>query len=209
MKWQEFLLEFTERPLFNSSMLEIFPDDRHHIQVQLSRWRDSGKISQLRREWYLIERPYRLKEVPVTFIANRVVHPSYLSLDWALQYYEMIPEHVPNLTSVTTERSLQFVVQERLFIYHHIQPSLFTGYQYIQLNGHMINIAKPEKALFDKIYLFIQKNRFSIDWLKELRLQNLEHLDFAKFEFYLQKTNKRGLSKAIKLTTKYIKGQVL
>jgi predicted transcriptional regulator of viral defense system len=209
MKWKDFLLEFAERPLFHSSMLEIFPDNRHHIQVQLSRWVDSRKISQIRREWYLIEKPFRLKEVPIPAIANSVVHPSYLSLDWALQYYEMIPEYVPNPTSITTGRGIQFAAQDCLFIYHHVQPSFFTGYKRLESDGHLINIAHPEKALLDKIYLFIQGNKYSLDWLKELRLQNLDSFDTNKFESFLLKTKKKALPKAIELTIKYIRGQAL
>lgn len=201
------MLEFAERPLFHSSMLEVFPDNRHHIQVQLSRWVDSGKISQVRREWYLIEKPYRLKEVPIPVIANSVVHPSYLSLDWALQYYEMIPEYVPNPTSITTARGFQFVSQDRLFIYHHVQPSFFVGYTRVESNSHKINIAHPEKALLDKIYLFIQRNKFSLDWLNELRLQNLDRFNINRFKSFLQKTNKKGLSEVVRMTIQYIRGQ--
>jgi len=207
MNWKDILIKFSERPLFHSSMLEIFPDERHHIQVQLSRWVDSGKLSQIRREWYLIEKPYRLKDVPIPVIANKVVHPSYLSLDWALQYYEMIPEYVPNPTSITTGRGVQFAAQDRLFIYHHVQPSFFIGYMRTEFDGHMINVAHPEKALLDKIYLFTQRNKFSLDWLKELRLQNLDGFSFNRFESYLQKTNKKGLSKAVESAIQYIKGQ--
>jgi len=208
MKWKDILIKFSEKPLFHSSMLEIFPDERHHIQVQLSRWVDSGKLSQIRREWYLIEKPYSLKDVPIPVIANKVVHPSYLSLDWALQYYEMIPEYVPNPTSITTGRGVQFIAQDRLFIYHHVQPSFFIGYMWTEFDGHMINVAHPEKALLDKIYLFTQRNKFSLDWLKELRLQNLDGFSFNRFESYLQKTNKKGLSKAVESAIQYIKGQI-
>jgi len=81
MRWKDLLTKFAKRPLFHSSMLKIFPDDPHHIQVQLSRWVDAGKLSQIRKGWYLIEKPYRLKEVPSPVIANTVVHPSYLSFD--------------------------------------------------------------------------------------------------------------------------------
>lgn len=207
MKFKDFLLEFAERPLFHSSMLEIFPDDRHHIQVQLSRWVDSGKISQIRREWYLIEKPYRLKDIPLPVIANRVVHPSYLSLEWALQYYEMIPEYVPNPTSITTERGIQFASQNRLFIYNHVQPSFFTGFTQMETDGRLISIAFPEKALLDKIYLFIQRNKFSLDWLRELRLQNLDNFDLKRFESFLQNTRKKALSKAVEITVKYIREQ--
>jgi len=122
---------------------------------------------------------------------------------------EMIPEYVPNPTSITTGRGIQFAAQDCLFIYHHVQPSFFTGYKRLESDGHLINIAHPEKALLDKIYLFIQGNKYSLDWLKELRLQNLDSFDTNKFESFMLKTKKKALPKAIELTIKYIRGQAL
>ncbi|UCH97730.1 MAG: hypothetical protein JSV88_13005 [Candidatus Aminicenantes bacterium] len=205
MDWNIFLNEFAKRPLFHSSMLAIFPGPPSHKQVQLSRWVRAGKLSQIRRGWYLIEKPWRVKEVPLTVIANSVVHPSYLSLDWALQYYEMIPEYVPNPTSVTTDRGVRFTAQDSLFIYYHVQPSFFKGYRQEKVNGYNINIAYPEKALVDKIYLFMPGNRFSIEWLKELRLQNLDILDLEKFEYFSRETKRKKFREAVELTCQYIK----
>lgn len=205
MDWDFFLNEFAERPLFHSSMLSIFPDPLAHKQVQLSRWTRAGKLSQIRKGWYLIAKPWRVKEVPITVIANSVVHPSYLSLDWALQYYEMIPEYVPNPTSVTTGRGVRFTAQDSLFIYYHVQPAFFKGYRQEKVNSHNINIACPEKALVDKIYLFLQSNRFSIEWLKELRLQNLDSLTLEKLEFFSRETKKKKFREAVELTCQYLK----
>lgn len=204
MKWKDFLDKFANRPFFHSSMLEIFPDKPHHIQIQLSRWVDSGKLDQIRRGWYLIRKPYRSKEVPAPFIANRVVHPSYLSTEWALQYYEMIPEYVPNPTSVTTAPGIQFSSGGTLFIYYHVQPSFFCGYTCKEYYKNNIFVALPEKALMDKIYLFIWQNRYSLEWLKELRLQNMDKFDCQKFLSYTEISQKPGLLKAAQSTVEYI-----
>jgi len=199
------LNEFAKRPFFHSSMLAIFPDPTSHKQVQLSRWTRAGKLSQIRKGWYLIEKPWRAKEVPLTVIANCVVHPSYLSLDWALQYYEMIPEYVPNPTSVTTDRGMRFTAQNSLFIYYHVQPSFFKGYRQEKVNGYDINIACPEKALIDKIYLFLQSNRFSVEWLKELRLQNLDTLDLDKLLSFSRAAKRKKFQEAVQSTYQYLK----
>ena len=112
----------------------------------------------------MIEKPWRRQEVPLPVIANHVVHPSYLSLEWALQYYDLIPEYVPNPTSITTGRGMQFAAQKALFLYYHVQPSFFMGYRQEVMGGFKMNIAYPEKALLDKIYLFLQRNPFSMPW---------------------------------------------
>jgi len=204
MRWHEFLKKFSDQPLFHSSMLGIFNDEWTNIQIQLTRWQKTGKITQIRRGWYLIEKPYRQKDIPLPVIANQVVHPSYLSLEWALQYYQIIPESVPNLTSITTTRGTEFVFKDHIFIYHFMQPSLFTGYIQEEYETKSIFIAYAEKALFDKIYLFTQREKFSLDWLRELRLQNLEEFDIGRFQSYLTKTKKPGLHQAIELTSRFI-----
>ena len=208
MDWPEFLGEFAGRPLFHSSMLGIFPDNRAHTQIQLTRWKKAGKIAQIRRGWYLIQRPYCQKEIPLPMIANSVSHPSYLSLEWALQYRQMIPEFVPNLTSLTTSRGTEFIFKDHFFSYHFVQPSLFTGYIREEYEGEPAFIACAEKALFDKIYLFIREETLSLDWLKELRLQNLEEFDLARFQSYLERTRRPGLRRAIELASRFLREQL-
>lgn len=205
MKWKDLLAQFAERPLFHSSMLGVFPDAQSHIQVQLARWVKTGKLSQIRRGWYLIEKPFRAKDVPVPVIATTVVHPSYLSLEWALQYYDMIPESVPNPTCMTTDRAVQFTAQSRLFIYHHIQPALFVGYVEEEYEGRKIMVASAEKALLDKLYLYLKRNGFSLEWLRELRLQNLARFDREKFKSFSQNMKLKGFPKAIESTLEFIK----
>jgi len=207
MNWPEFLGEFGGRPLFHSSMLGIFPDNRAYTQIQLTRWKKAGKIAQIRRGWYLIQKPYRQKEIPLPMITNSVIHPSYLSLEWALQYRQMIPEFVPNPTSMTTSRATEFIFKDHLFSYHFIQPLLFTGYIREEYEGEPAFIACAEKALFDKIYLFIRKEAFSLDWLRELRLQNLDGFDLIRFQSYLKKAKKPGLRRAIELASRFIREQ--
>jgi len=208
MNWPEFLGEFAGRPLFHSSMLGIFPDNRAHAQIQLTRWTKAGKIAQIGRGWYLIQRPYRQNEIPLPMIANSVIHPSYLSLEWALQHRQMIPEFVSNPTSMTTSRGTEFIFENRLFTYHFVQPSLFTGYIREEYEGEPAFIACAEKALFDKVYLFIRRDAFSLDWLRELRLQNLDGFDLTRFQSYLEKTKRPGLRRAIELASRFIREQL-
>jgi predicted transcriptional regulator of viral defense system len=205
MKWGEFLSKFANQPLFHASMLQIFPESQAYIQVQLSRWVGAGKLLQIRRGWYLIAEPYRLRAVPPAVIANRVVTPSYLSLDWALSFYSIIPETAPNPTSVTTSRAENFQADGSLFIYRHIKPTYFTGYLKARNDDNEILIASPEKALWDKLYLYIRNRKFSIQWLKELRLQNLEEFNLSRWKEYTRKTSLTSLHRASSLVAEYIR----
>ncbi len=51
--------------------------------------------------------------------------PSYISLEYALQYHGLIPERVEAVTSVTTGRSRRFASPVGLFTYRSIPLSAF------------------------------------------------------------------------------------
>lgn len=197
MKWRDFLIRFADLPLFHSSMLRVFPDDPQTIQVQLSRWVKTGRLARLRRQWYLIEEPWRTKDVPLAYIAAQIVQPSYLSLEWALQHHGLIPDVVQNPTAATTGRPRQVQTLGRLFLYYHVQPGLLTGFGLILMEGWPVPLASPEKALFDRIYFHILRHRFSADWLAELRLQNLAAFDIEAFLSFGDKSSRWGLKAAL------------
>jgi predicted transcriptional regulator of viral defense system len=205
MKWIDFLSAFVDQPLFHSSMLRIFPEPDDYIHVQLSRWVKTGKLIQIRRGWYLIAEPFRSSRVSPAVIANTVVLPSYLSLEWALSFHGLIPEETPNPTSVTTARAKDFRATGHLFIYRHIKPEYFLGFSKIVYGQKHILIAFPEKALWDKLYLYLRGHRFSVDWLKGLRLQNLEEFDLSKWYEYSMLTSLPSLRRASSLVRDYIK----
>lgn len=204
MKWPEFLGKFAAMPLFHSSMLKVFSTDLRQIRVQLSRWVRAGKLVRIRREWYLVANPWRAKDVPFAHIATQVVQPSYLSLEWALQYHGLIPEAVENPTCATTDRPRIIYALGRSFLYHHVQPDLLTGFTEVYIDGWLTPLASAEKALFDMIYLHVLRHRFSPAWLSELRLQNLDDFDTVRFLSFAGKSTKWGLSAAVRSAAEFI-----
>ena len=239
MRWDALLKEFSDRPLFHSSMLRIFDDAPAHIEVQLSRWSRAGKLCRIRRGWYLIEEPYRARDVSEAVIANTVVQPSYLSLEWALGFYGLIPEAIFNPTSITTARGIEFTAKDRGYFYHHVQPAFFAGYEKVKgrafgsplarslyprastaevdprakpgapvavkRGGDVFIIAGPEKALLDKMYIAMRIGKFSTDWLKGLRLQNLNILDEDKLRGLAALVSKPGFAAAVDAAAAYIR----
>lgn len=94
--------------------------------------------------------------------------PSYISCEWALNYHNIILQ-VPSVCTVIT---LSTSVGERnkvhykglVIEYSKISENLFFGYE----TREGFNIATPEKALLDTLYL-----RGYIPFLDELELDNL------------------------------------
>ena len=87
-------------------------------------------------------------------LANMIYGPSYVSLDYALHYYGLIPERVEAVTSVTSGRGRRFYTPVGLFIYRTIPLRAYPiGVDQVQMEGgRPFLIATPEKNLADKIH---------------------------------------------------------
>ena len=85
-------------------------------------------------------------------IANALYRPSYVSMEYALAYYSIIPEMVYTVTSVTTKPTREFGVGSIAFSYMTIKREAYTGYQLVETDEEKYTIADPEKALADYLY---------------------------------------------------------
>ncbi len=96
----------------------------------------------------LARRPYS-RDV----LANLIYGPSYISLDYALAYYGLIPEKVETVTSCTTGRARAFSTPVGRFRYRAIPLEVYPlGVNHVSLeDGRSFLIATPEKALADKL----------------------------------------------------------
>lgn len=128
-------------------------------------------------------------------IATQLVEPSYISLDSALAFHEIInqvPAQIQCVTPVNSMRSKNYGI-----VYHRIHPKLFFGYQRHKIEKSYIFVADPEKALLDGYYF----NHYNLADLISMS----EGLDFAKIEEKTFDYNNRGsrrLKEALLLLTK-------
>ena len=196
MEFTELLQIVQDEPVFETGLLlsgDVHPGE---IYRQLSRWRQTGKIYQLRRGLYCLAPPFQ-KVTPHPFlVANRLLPRSYVSLQSALAFYGMIPEYVPVTTSVTTGRPSHWVTPLGPFDFRHIQVDFFDGYRFMDLGENQRTfIATPEKALLDLVYL--EPGGDEPDYLAELRLNNLGRLDWQLLERLARKLEKPKLMRAV------------
>ena len=197
MEFDSLLTLIGDSPLFHSSLIQTGEVKPALLQKQLSRWVESGKLIQLRRGLYILAEPYR-KETPHPFtVANQLVSPSYVSLQSALAYYGLIPEDVPNVTSITSrKRTKIFHTPFGNFSYHSIQHNLFTGFHLQEVShSQKVFLARPEKALLDLIYLTPEGEKTA--FLNTLRLQNLNDLNFGWLQEFVDTLGKPKLIKAV------------
>lgn len=196
MKFRELLDLVAKEPLFDTTLLLAGNVQRQEIQRQLARWEGAGRLEQIRRGLYSLAPPYRHVTPHPYLIANRMVKASYISCQSALAWYGMIPEYTPVTVSVTTLRPGEWETSFGRFIFRHVKVDLFWGYNCINVApDQQAFVALPEKALLDLFYLTPTSD--SLDFLRELRLQNLERFDQQRFASFVQRTKSTKLQRTL------------
>lgn len=125
-------------------------------------------------------------------LAGSIYGPSYLSFDFALYYYGLIPEKVTAFTSATFDKKKKKMYKNQfgVFLYRDVPSNVYPlGINLIEENGYIYQIATPEKALCDKLYTLSPiKNmselenvlyndlRIDIDELNKFNVQDLKEI---------------------------------
>lgn len=198
MKFNELRLKIKETGVFSlTDIFKWFPNtDYQTIKNQLSSWVKKEYLLRLKRNIYYLKE-IELKEE--FFLANYLYWPSYVSLESALNYYGIIPDVPFAVTSVTAKKTQEVKNQFGLFLYRSLKPELFFGWQEINFDKRQsYKIAKPEKALFD--FLYLNKDSFGKNFPKEERFVFPSDFNFSLFYRYgsLVK-NKKFLGLILKL----------
>lgn len=208
MNYTDFKNKVLEQPFFRSADMETSDLNVQVFRNQLLRWENQSRILKLRKGVYMLNKNDRKIEPSRVFIANQLCIPSYVSLEYALNIYGLIPERVMQVTSITSKKTQRFSTPMGVFSYQHIKPACFRGFKVIKdENGLDYFIAEPEKALIDYIYLNLKQfkdNNLDI-FEQSYRLQNIEQLSCAKIRGFARMFKNRRLSKVILLLCKFIK----
>jgi predicted transcriptional regulator of viral defense system len=170
MRFEELLALVGDEPVFSSALLRVVGFSAGQAHLQIVRWVNAGKLIQVRRGLYALNQPFRRIDPHPFLVANRIRKASYVSLQSALAYYGMIPEHVPVVTSITTGRPEELQTGLGAFSYRHVRKPLFAGFRSVEVApGQRAFLATPEKALLDLVYL--SPGGGSVAFIDELRLQ--------------------------------------
>jgi hypothetical protein len=141
--------------------------------------------------------------------ANLLYGPSYISLEYALSYYNLIPERVEAITSVTTKRKKTFNTPIGTFLYYSVQMKYYSfGVKWLrEKNKRGYFIASPEKAVIDKLYFenaFHSQNDMRIYLLENLRIDKakLKELNDVLIENIIEVYKKKSLANLLKVIKK-------
>ena len=201
MKWEELLHKVGNEPVFRTGFLAASEESLAELRRQLSRWIKSGRLIQLKKGLYTLATPYRKVTAHPFVLANAMKKASYVSTQSALAYYGMIPEYVPAVTSVTTQRPEQVETPLGRFVFRHIKNDWFHSYKQTKLGSDQkAFVATPEKALLDLVHLTAGSDNY--DFLAELRLQSFEQLDTDRILALAEKSQSPKLRRAAEIIVK-------
>lgn len=131
-----------------ASMLGNYADSAK----KLSSMEQAGEIIRLKRGLYVADGSDFGYPPSMPICSNHIYGPSYVSLQWALSHYGLIPERVHAMTAVTVKRSRDFANKLGRFTYMQVPEQYFPiGICTETSDGANFMIATPEKALCDTI----------------------------------------------------------
>lgn len=197
MKYIEFCNKFKNYPLIRISDIKNAESDFDHRR--LYEWQKKGYLEKVANSFYIFT-DKNFTDHEVNFIANKLYEPSYLSLEYALNYYSLIPEVVFWRTSVTSKKTKNVISKLGNFSYRKIKKELFFGYKLVEENRISFKIAEPEKAMLDFLYLRSDLN--DKDAIEELRINKERYneiINKEKLNKYLEVFDSKILVEKIKI----------
>lgn len=171
-------------------------------KTKLSRMVKQGKYFQIARGLYETD-----KNVPGHLLAGSIYGPSYISFEYALGFYGMIPEAVYTITSATFEKKKKKKYETAFgtFTYRDVPSAAFPlNIRLIQEGNYFYRIAEPEKALCDQLYTMPPAKNIKLLaelLFDDLRIEETEllKLEIEKIVFLSDRYHSTNIKKLITL----------
>ncbi len=143
---------YAAQPLTHQLLLSLLKEYKRP-NAKLHNLYKEGIIEPIKKGLYIAGPALNTNKPEPFLMANHILGPSYISVDTALSYYEMIPERVYEISSMTTKTSRTFQTPMGSFTYTRLPlPYYSFGIRQVENSpDQYAMIATPEKALFDKI----------------------------------------------------------
>jgi len=206
MKWEELLIIVGREAVFSSSFLLAGKVSAAQVRLQLTRWVQTGRLLQLRRGLYALGPAWRKVEPHSFLVANKLQRGSYVSLQSALAFHDVIPEHVPVVTSVGPGRPEMLRNPLGSFQFKHIASGMLFGYTRMEVAPRQFAfVASAEKALLDLAYLTPGSD--SPVYLRELRLQNVDAINMQALHDLAKRSSRPKLRRTAKIVEELLTGE--
>lgn len=157
MKFEDIVRTFGDQPWFDFEMAHLVSGEAAPcVHTELYRWRQAGKLVELRRGFFTLAEPWRRRSLDGAELAGGLYEPSYLTGSWVLGRCGALgggdaqaPGLPPRYTSATARPAKVFENALGRYEYAALPRDLLFGAQTVALGGGAVRIALPEKALLD------------------------------------------------------------
>jgi len=206
MKWEGLLAIVGHEAVFSSALLLSGRVSAAQVRLQLTRWVQTGRLIQLRRGLYALAPAWRKVEPHPFLVANKLQRGSYVSLQSALAFFGVIPEHVPVVTSVGPGRPEMLRNPLGSFQFRHMVSEMMFGYTRLEVASRQFSfVASAEKALLDLAHMTAGAD--SPEYLRGLRLQNVDAMDIQTLHNLAGRSGRPKLIRTAKVMESILSGE--
>jgi predicted transcriptional regulator of viral defense system len=179
MRYLDFLAKFKEKKII--SIQDIKNAFSQVNNAQLSDWQKKKQLIKVKRGIFVLPDA----KIDLHILSNELNY-SYISLEYALSYYQLIPDYSQVITAVSKNRAEKISNDFGHFHYRKISGELFGGFVLIESplqKDRFFRLATAEKALFDLIYF--RADMKSRDDFESLRLDLPLKFNLKMMEKYI------------------------
>ncbi len=163
--------------VYNTQSLKVKYKNYSNINQKVSLESKKDNLLRIKRGLYTDN-----LKIDAPIIANMCYSPSYISYEFALSYYGLIPEYVSTYTSATfgKKNNKKYFLNEVTFEYRSIPDEAFPHEVIFKANeeGIRYKIASKEKAFCDTLY-----SKYPVRSIKDLKVLLFEDLRIDEGEF--------------------------
>lgn len=148
-----------ENMILTNDMLKSSFSEYSNKNTKLARYLRDGNIFKIRNGLYETD-----ASTPGYLLAGSIYGPSYISFEYALAAYGLIPERVNTITCATfnKKKKKEYNNHFGIFTYRDIPASAYPLEILLKIEGdYSYQIATPEKALCDKLYTLKPMHNFT------------------------------------------------
>jgi hypothetical protein len=205
MNFRKTVKEYAEAPISRHLILELL-SDYQSPNDKISELLKSKELISIRRGLYITGPKMDLPTPEPFLIANHLRGPSYVTLESALSYWNMIPERAYEISSVTIKTSKLYKTPVGRFSYQQLKTPYYSyGIKNIEYSPKQtMLVASPEKALCDKVVLtpkiYLRSIKQTREFLMEdLRMDSevLKTLDTKVMELWIKNAPKKSSLKML------------
>ena len=146
--------QFRNTPIDYATLVTLLRDYRFP-KDKIAAMEKQKQLIRIKKGLFVVAPQDGIGAVSRELIANHLYGPSYVSLESALSYHNLIPERVYRVRSVAMKRAKKYDTPLGVFEYRTVSPEYFSiGIQQQATQDNTVFlIASPEKAICDMLVL--------------------------------------------------------